>query len=280
MDPSLKMPFVMQVCGPTQSGKSTFVSRLIINSSELLEKPIHEVFWFSPHGNLPKELLQSDPKTTPIINLYTELPASWETNRRTSTKASSSKQADASPEDEDEGSDDEGACASTEFSTANLDNRPRLIVIDDFGDESRNSNAITALYTRGAHHQQISVVQMLQNIFMRGPHASTRARNVQYMALMRQTRDYQQIKTLAGQLTQSVAGKNAFLRAYDDATDSTQYGYLFLSFHPRDDPALKLRTNIFPGEGKYGRIYTLPGSKKYLNKRADEEEEEADYETT
>jgi len=160
-----------------------------------------------------------------------------------------------------------------------------MIVIDDYGEEARTSKAVTALYTRTAHHHNISVVQILQNVFWSGPQSRTRSLNMQYLALMRQTRDFQQIKTLATQLTQSGAAKTAFINAYKDATSRPGvgcYGYLFLSFHPRDDPSLLLRTAIFPSEGPYGTVYMLPGlktSKKYLSGRQDHIEEQEELET-
>jgi len=265
----------MQICGPTQSGKSTFASNLIIHSNALFENPIKEVFWFSPHPALPDALMKSDPKTTPVINVFSTLPTTWESNK--SKKAPSPDRMDS-----DDGDDSDNEAKDTSFSLPVPDGTHRMIVIDDYGEEAKTSKAVTALYTRTAHHHNISVVQILQNVFWSGPQSRTRSLNMQYLALMRQTRDFQQIKTLATQLTQSSAAKNAFINAYKDATSRPGagcYGYLFLSFHPRDDPSLLMRTSIFPNEGKYGTVYMLPGhktSKKYLSNRQEHREEEED----
>lgn len=240
MDSRLKTPFVMQVCGPSQSGKSSFVGRLIANNKTLFERTIDHVYWFSPHGNLPTNL--TNPPVP--INVYKSMPHSWGTNRTKKT------------EEEEDGEDEE------EFvlPDGNKDGKHHLVVIDDFGDEAKNSDAITALYTRGSHHLGISVIQILQNVFWRGPAARTRSLNVHYMVLMRQTRDLQQIRTLAGQLTHNAAGKQAFLKAYTDATQKGgPYSYLLLSFHPRDHSDLMLRANIFPSDIPWGVVYKLPG---------------------
>lgn len=263
MDRSFKTPFVMQICGPSQSGKSSFAARLIINAHDLCEQPIAEVDWFSPHGNLPDNLLKSDPKTTPIINIYRDLPRSWESNRRPPKQKND--------EDSDE---EENYAAAAEYTLPTTGNKHRLIVLDDFGDEAKNSNAITALYTRGAHHLNISVIQILQNIFWRGGHSRTRSLNVQYFVLMRQTRDYQQIKSLAAQLTRNSKAKKAFMKAYEDAISRKPYGYLFVSVHPRDHPRLLLRTNIFPDDNDFGLTYRIPGTKykRYSSPHSGEED--------
>jgi len=246
MDSRLKIPFVMQICGPSQSGKSSFVGRLIKDYKHILEKPIDSVIWFSPHGNLPTNLTKP-----PIpIEIHKTMPYSWGTNRIKKKQV----------EEEDEG-DDEKEKQEFILPDGNKDGKHRLVVLDDFGDEAKNSDAITALYTRGSHHLGISVIQILQNVFWRGPAARTRSLNVHYMVLMRQTRDLQQIRTLAGQLTHNSTGKRGFLKAYTDATQNGgPYSYLLLSFHPRDSSQLMLRTNIFSDDSPWGVVYKLPGT--------------------
>ncbi len=54
MDISLKCPFVAQVCGPTQSGKSEFVGKLIYQHLDLLELSLTHVDWYTPFGILPQ----------------------------------------------------------------------------------------------------------------------------------------------------------------------------------------------------------------------------------
>jgi len=78
---------------------------------------------------------------------------------------------------------------------------------------------------------------------------------------MRQTRDLQTIKLLGLQAGRSISDKDAFVNAYNDATEKN-YGYLLLSFHSRDKRALMLRTNIFSDERPPNIIYDLPSEKK------------------
>ncbi len=70
MDIRIKCPFVMEVCGPSQSGKSSWVGKLIKFQKDLLEIPFEDVYWHSPHGHLPNELNGiTHPKIHAIIGL-------------------------------------------------------------------------------------------------------------------------------------------------------------------------------------------------------------------
>ena len=75
-----------------------------------------------------------------------------------------------------------------------------VFVLDNFGDEAKNNRYLSELYTRGSHHRGITLIQVMQNLFL----PRTRSLNVHYFVLLRQIRDHQ-IKILAGQ----IAGGNA-----------------------------------------------------------------------
>ncbi len=224
MDIRIKCPFVMEVCGPSQSGKSEWVGKLIRYQLELLEHPAKAIFWCSPHGHLPSNLSEVD--DVPIHSIK-GLP--WGA-----------------------GGDISGIIrqyADSEKDEKRKGKPPHLlIIIDDFAQENKNSKELTELYTKGSHHNNISIIQIMQNIFWSGSDSRTRSLNAHYMVLMRQQRDLQQIRRLSRQVTDSEANHKAFLDSYKAATGQRQYSYMFISFHPRDDTDLLLRANIFPGE--------------------------------
>ena len=56
IDARIKCPFNMLIAGPTQSGKTTWVSRLLLYSEDLLEHPPRFIHWYSPHPSPPKEI--------------------------------------------------------------------------------------------------------------------------------------------------------------------------------------------------------------------------------
>ena len=225
LDARLKHPFNMMVCGPTQSGKTTWVGRLLTHSRHLLEQAPQRVFWHSPH----------DEVWTPPSSLRLEI-----IHRRNVPWAA-----------------EEGAAAKAGAEPGWGD----LVVIDDFGQEISNSRELTAHLTKYSHHRGVSVIVLLQNLFWSGKEARTQSLNMHYIVLLRQSRDHKQIRTLARQLTPDQAAYSTFVLAYNDATGKRNFSYLLVSMHPRDDRRLLLRSNIFPEDATSPTVY-LPPLKK------------------
>lgn len=132
-----------------------------------------------------------------------------------------------------------------------------LLVFDDFGLETRNSKEMTNYFTRHSHHKNISIIQVLQNLFLSGTEGRTRSLNAHYIVLMRQARDQRQIRTLARQIATTSADAESFMDAYNQAIRDRCYSYLLISLHPRDPPDLLLRSNIFPEEANNASVYLL-----------------------
>ena len=120
---------------------------------------------------------------------------------------------------------------------------------------------MSELYTRGSHHRGITLIQVMQNLFLPSKESRTRSLNVHYFVLLRQIRDLHQIKILAGQMTGGNAKRrDGILAAYKDATEQRNYGYLLISLHPRNPPELLLRSNIFPDEDPFNIVYRISKS--------------------
>jgi hypothetical protein len=124
-----------------------------------------------------------------------------------------------------------------------LSSVPRLLVLDDLMLETAKDNSMSSLFTRGIHHWNISVVFIVQNVFLSG--LRTARINAHYMVLFKNPSDKLQISTLARQLYPK--NTNFFLDAFQDAT-SEPYTYLFTDLTQNCPEPLRLRTNIFPGE--------------------------------
>jgi len=137
------------------------------------------------------------------------------------------------------------------------DGQHRLIVLDDFGMECRNSKELTNYFTRHSHHKNVSIIQIIQNLFWSGSEGRTRSLNTHYIVLMRQSRDQLQIRTLARQISQNSHRFNGFMEAYNAATSEKCYTYLMVSLHPRDHNDLLLRSHIFPEESTTTSVYLL-----------------------
>jgi len=123
---------------------------------------------------------------------------------------------------------------------------PVLLVIDDLMNEADES--VANLFTKGSHHRNVSGLFLVQNLFFKNKHVRTISLNSHYMVLFKNPRDASQFASLARQM---YPHKSAFaIEAYKEATREP-YGYLFVDLRPEQDEDLRLRTNIFPGEGQY-----------------------------
>ena len=102
-----------------------------------------------------------------------------------------------------------------------------------------------ALFTRGSHHRNLSVIFIVQNLFQKGKEARSISLNTQYLIFFKSPRDKSQIMHLGKQL---YLGSSKFVQeAYHDATVKP-YGYLLFDLKPDTPEEYRLRTNIFPDE--------------------------------
>lgn len=119
----------------------------------------------------------------------------------------------------------------------------RLCIIDDLMDEVDVN--VTKLFTKGAHHHDISVIQIVQNLFGRNKQQRTISLNAHYIVLFKNPRDKSQIVHLGKQV---FPNQNQYVvESFKSATDRP-HGYLLLDLTQDTPENLRLRTNIFPGE--------------------------------
>jgi hypothetical protein len=124
------------------------------------------------------------------------------------------------------------------------------VVLDDLMAEGSKSKDLSTLFTRGVHHWGISLVFIVQNIFLGG--LRTARINAHYLVLFKNPSDRLQVATLARQLYPKRSSQ--FLDAFHDAT-SEPYSYLFVDLTQNCPEQLRLRTRIFPQE--LTMVYTL-----------------------
>ena len=106
----------------------------------------------------------------------------------------------------------------------------------------KNTSLLNA-FTEGSHHKNISVVFLMQNIYHKGPHSRTMSINTQYIILFRNSRNFQQVETLARQ----VFGKdsNQFMKHYREQT-SKPFGFAILDLHPSTPSDKRIVRNFEP----------------------------------
>lgn len=208
MFPPIKHPCSGIVVGPSMSGKTELTLEIIRNLADFYDKPIRRVHWY--HGNSA-----ADGNSLPIKST---LPENVDITFLTTLP--------------------------TEFVNEIAD-EPLLVIIDDLMDIAMNSLAVSQLYTKGVHHQQISVILLSQNIYNPGKYSRNISLNSSFYILFRNLRDMQQIHKFFQQMCGS--NSKAMLQVYKDAT-SRPHGYLFVDFSQGGHNLLRLRTNLFGGK--------------------------------
>lgn len=124
-----------------------------------------------------------------------------------------------------------------------LAHNPDLVVVDDLMTEGSNNKDFSNLFTRVSHHQNISVIFIIQNLYHQAPQMRNISLNCHYYILMQNVRDRAQIYSLARQLYPTKS--KSFIEAYLKAT-SEPYGYLIIDLKPDTPENLRLRSKIFP----------------------------------
>ena len=83
-----------------------------------------------------------------------------------------------------------------------IDSRNRnLVILDDLMSECGQNPEVTKLFTRGSHHQNVTVVYIVQNLFHQSKESRTTiSPNCHYLVLFKNPRDRSQIMHLARQM--------------------------------------------------------------------------------
>ena len=110
--------------------------------------------------------------------------------------------------------------------------------------EAGDSKALSNLFTKGAHHKNLTVLYMVQNVYNKGRSQRTVSLNTHYNVVFRNQRDASQFRALAYQMQPHDA--RWLLDAFEDATRAP-FGYLVLDHHPRSACDMRVLTNIVPG---------------------------------
>ena len=76
-------------------------------------------------------------------------------------------------------------------------NKRNLLIFDDLMTEAKFDQRIADLFTKGSHRRNISIVYLTQNLFPQGKACRDIALNTQYLVLLNNPIDRQQVATLA-----------------------------------------------------------------------------------
>lgn len=156
-----KHPFTCMLAGPTSSGKTVLIRRII--------KDYDKTFYFKAEIPVPLKVMWA----------YGQ----WQSLYNEKLDKCNINYIDGLPSEEEI-----------------MNFKPHLIIIDDLMTELGDNKKLTNLFTKGSHHLGISIVFITQNIYHQGSQMRTISLNCHYMLLMKNPKDKRQIITLASQL--------------------------------------------------------------------------------
>ena len=130
-----------------------------------------------------------------------------------------------------------------------------IIVLDDLLNESKNSQDVSAMFTKAAHHKPCFIIFIMQNLFPSGKESRTRSLNTHYYTIFKNPRDKSQVDFLARQILPR--NPKALIEIFEAATERA-HSYLFLDLTQECPDEFRFRSNIFE---KPMIIYKLPSVK-------------------
>ena len=118
-----------------------------------------------------------------------------------------------------------------------------VLVLDDLQSSAGNDSRLSDLFTRYSHHRNVTVIFVVQNLFLQSKSMRNVSLNSHYLLLLSSRRDRNQISRLASQLYPGET--SLFMNAYKTSL-SREYGYLLVDLSPTTQEEYRLRTNILP----------------------------------
>lgn len=128
--------------------------------------------------------------------------------------------------------------------------KSKIIFFDDLMGLYKQ-NELDEMSCVNSHHDNCSLVHMVQNIFNKN--LRTSRINSHYIILLRNLADKLQICTLARQIFPK--NQNYLLESFENATENL-YGYIVIDLSPKSSSNHRLRTSIFPDD-KVQYIYEV-----------------------
>lgn len=214
----LQCPFSYGLFGASQSGKTSFIIRLIEMRDEVFSKPVGEIHYFFKSWQPAFNTLEREHN---VIFHEGVLTMDW-LERNVGLA--------------------EGGVERT---------RVPLIIVDDAG-EDLSSDSVN-LVTVGAHHCQVMLFFLLHQVFGSSPHLRAISQNLSYFQVHKNPRDNSTATHLAKQIDPGQKG-GRFMRLFREATKEA-YSYLFCDCTQACPEKYRLRSNILFDKNQPMTIY-------------------------
>lgn len=155
-----RAPFTLCVTGPSGSGKSEFVLKLLRHLPDVVDKPFESITWcFAEENAIPSEVIHS-----PVIETHRGVPSEEDGDAHILNRPNS------------------------------------LLILDDLMCEANGDKLISDLFTRGCRHRKISICILTQNLFVQSKFSRNISLSTRYFVLLKNVRDRSQFQYLARQL--------------------------------------------------------------------------------
>lgn len=212
--PKFISPGNMLIFGPSKSGKSTFLHRLITNRND--------VFTFTDGNSEFKSIIYYyGSRWQPLFHLISqEVP---EIQFRMGYPRN--------PIAEEIGPEE----------------RPALVIFDDLEKEIESSQHAGNLFTRDSHHLGLYAVMVFQNIFPQGKNSTAIYRNADTVVYFRYGNNDHQLLTRFRNFYSRANQARDLMEVYKKWTER-RGGYMIVDNHPdlHSKDKFTIRTNIFP----------------------------------
>ena len=117
-----------------------------------------------------------------------------------------------------------------------------IVIIDDLMTELGNNLKLSAIFTKGSHHKNISVIFITQNLFHQGSQMRTIGLNCHYLIYMKSARGRSQLRYLGRDLFTT---KDFLPDVYDDATQKP-FSYIRIDLTQETPEKYRVCTNLIP----------------------------------
>jgi hypothetical protein len=128
-----------------------------------------------------------------------------------------------------------------------------LLILDDVMSQAACNSEVERVFTQYTHHNGISCLLLVQNLFFQGKSTRTIGLNTNYLIIFKNPRDKQQIGVLGRQMFPG--NTKFFIEAYQDATERP-YSYLLIDYKPQTPERFRLRTDLL---SDYPAVYVQKG---------------------
>lgn len=207
----IEHPSAMIISGPSGSGKTEFAINFLKNLEKLVDADIDYIIWC--YGQKTKQMEHVAEVFLDKIEFHEGLP--------------------------------------NDFNTLMKQDKKGIILIDDCQMEAIKSEKMVDLLTKQSHHNDCSVILILQDIFHGSTIRKTIYRNAHYLVLFRTPLDNSIPFALANKIFPYKS--KIFLDIYNAATKRAKYSYLFVSGRVSTPDEIRFRSDIF--NPNFQRIY-------------------------